>query len=195
MNDVAVCSGGCTGCDSVSFPAENHCDKGAGVLRPDQHLAIVKFLLDLIRRGQQTAECDLETFFVALCMAQGHLEKRPLDLSGISALTGLDRKTVTRRLATLEGMRKVLLVRKGRRTIVFRRPMPSSAKWLSFYKRMAADMAGLVCQLNPIEILQGPDAAACLNQQVDVIWSNGTNQPADAVKRDTFPHDKTASPA
>jgi hypothetical protein len=136
---------------------------------------------------------------VALALVQGHLEERPMDLSSIAANTGLDRKTVTRRLEFLERTNKVTLVKKGNRTLVFRKPIPSSAKWLNYYKRLAADLKQLSVELDPLEIMQGEPVARCLQQLAALIpdqeelWPNGTKLAADSPKRDKLQHDNSVT--
>ena len=85
-----------------------------------QRLVLCRLMIDLMR-GVHTAYAPanepfgtrLETFFIGLCVALGHMDGKPFSVAKIAAYMRVPRSTVIRRLDRLQ--RWGLIYRQGRR--------------------------------------------------------------------------------
>ena len=85
-----------------------------------QRLVLCRLMIDLMR-GVHTVYAPasepfgtrLETFFIALCVALGHMDGKPFSVAKIAAYMRVPRSTVIRRLDRLQ--RWGLIYRQGRR--------------------------------------------------------------------------------
>jgi hypothetical protein len=107
----------------VDFPT-----RGAGLTQDQWHkiknkrqrLVLCRLVIDLMR-GVHTAYAPasepfgtrLETFFIGLCVALGHMDGKPFSVAKITAYMRVPRSTVIRRLDRLQ--RWGLIYRQGRR--------------------------------------------------------------------------------
>ena len=107
----------------VDFPT-----RGAGLTQDQWHkiknrrqrLVLCRLMIDLMR-GVHTAYAPasepfgtrLETFFIGLCVALGHMDGKPFSVAKIAAYMRVPRSTVIRRLDRLQ--RWGLIYRQGRR--------------------------------------------------------------------------------
>ena len=107
----------------VDFPT-----RGAGLTQDQWHkiknrrqrLVLCRLMIDLMR-GVHTAYAPanepfgtrLETFFIGLCVALGHMDGKPFSVAKITAYMRVPRSTVIRRLNRLQSWG--LIYRQGRR--------------------------------------------------------------------------------
>jgi biotin operon repressor len=85
-----------------------------------QRLVLCRLMIDMMRsvHGAYAPESEpfgtrLETFFIGLCVALGHMDGKPFSVAKIAAYMRVPRTTVIRRLDQLQSWG--LIVREGRR--------------------------------------------------------------------------------
>ena len=93
-----------------------------------QRLVLCRLMIDLMR-GVHTVSSEpfgtrLETFFIGLCVALGHMDGKPFSVAKITAYMRVPRSTVIRRLDRLQ--RWGLIYRQGRRYYLHDRALNSS---------------------------------------------------------------------
>ena len=91
-------------------------------------MVLCRLMIDLMRGVY--AYCSepfgtrLETFFIGLCVALGHMDGKPFSVAKITAYMRVPRSTVIRRLDRLQ--RRGLIYRQGRRYYLHDRALNSS---------------------------------------------------------------------
>ena len=85
---------------------------------PVEHrIAVVRGFLDILRLAHQHTSGDLELAAIIAAIRLGDLEQRPLDVSAISAVTGVPRSTVQRKIRDPRLPEILLTLRQGRRVV------------------------------------------------------------------------------
>ena len=85
---------------------------------PVEHrIAVVRGFLEILKLAYEHTDGDLELASIIAAIRLGTLEQKPLDVSAISAVTGIPRSTVQRKIKDPRISEALLILQQGRRVL------------------------------------------------------------------------------
>jgi hypothetical protein len=85
---------------------------------PTEHrIAVVRGFLDIFRRAYKYTDGDLELALIIAAIRLGVLEEKPMDISAVSAITGIPRSTVQRKIKDRRIPEALQILQEGRRVL------------------------------------------------------------------------------
>ena len=83
----------------------------------EQRIAVVRGFLDIFRNAYKYTSGDLELALIIAAIRLGVLEQKPMDISAVSAITGIPRSTVQRKIKDQRIPEALQILQDGRRVL------------------------------------------------------------------------------